>query len=69
MRPAERPAPAPPPAIPTIPDEPPASLSGKVKPGHLARLAVVYVRQSTAQQVLNNRESAARQYALDRRAV
>src|SRR6516225_3100059 len=45
------------------------SLSAKVKPHHLARKALVYVRQSTVQQVLNNRESTARQYALDRRAV
>jgi DNA invertase Pin-like site-specific DNA recombinase len=35
----------------------------------LARLAIVYVRQSTAQQVLHNRESTQRQYALDRRAM
>jgi DNA invertase Pin-like site-specific DNA recombinase len=47
----------------------PVSLSAKVKPGHLCRKAIVYVRQSTAQQVLNNQESTARQYALDRRAV
>jgi DNA invertase Pin-like site-specific DNA recombinase len=47
----------------------PSSLSAKVKPGHLARKALVYIRQSTAQQVLNHRESTARQYALDRRAV
>jgi DNA invertase Pin-like site-specific DNA recombinase len=50
-------------------DDPPWSMSAKVKPGHLSRKAIVYVRQSTAQQVLNHRESAARQYALDRRAV
>lgn len=50
-------------------DELPASCSAKVKPGHRARKAVVYVRQSTVQQVLNNQESTARQYALDRRAV
>jgi DNA invertase Pin-like site-specific DNA recombinase len=43
--------------------------SSKVRPNHLSRKALVYVRQSTAQQVLNNRESTARQYALDRRAV
>jgi DNA invertase Pin-like site-specific DNA recombinase len=43
--------------------------SAKVKPHHLTRKALVYIRQSTAQQVLNNRESTARQYALDRRAV
>jgi DNA invertase Pin-like site-specific DNA recombinase len=47
----------------------PSSLSAKVKPGHLARKALVYIRQSTAQQILNNRESTARQYALDRRAL
>jgi DNA invertase Pin-like site-specific DNA recombinase len=41
----------------------------KVKPGHLARTAMVYVRQSTVQQVLHHRESTARQYALDRRAI
>jgi DNA invertase Pin-like site-specific DNA recombinase len=47
----------------------PVSCSVKVKPGHLARKALVYIRQSTTQQVLNNRESTARQYALDQRAV
>jgi DNA invertase Pin-like site-specific DNA recombinase len=50
-------------------EEPPVSLSSKVKPVHLCRKAIVYVRQSTAQQVLNNQESTARQYALDRRAI
>jgi DNA invertase Pin-like site-specific DNA recombinase len=50
-------------------EELPVSLSAKVKPGHVARKAIVYVRQSTAQQVLNHQESTARQYALDRRAV
>src|SRR6478672_6959815 len=73
MSPAEFPTPVSPrrPAATTasLPDEPPFSLSAKVKPGHLARQAIVYVRQSTAQQVLNNRESTARQYALDQRAV
>ncbi len=34
-----------------------------------ARLAIVYVRQSTQQQVLEHRESTARQYALADRAV
>jgi hypothetical protein len=47
----------------------PSSLSTKVKPAHIARKAIVYIRQSTAQQVLNNRESTARQYALDQRAL
>jgi len=37
--------------------------------GHLQRLAIVYVRQSTQQQVLEHRESTARQYALADRAV
>ena len=50
-------------------EEPPLSFSTKVKAGHLSRKAIVYVRQSTTQQVLNHRESTARQYALDRRAV
>jgi DNA invertase Pin-like site-specific DNA recombinase len=36
---------------------------------HLQRLACLYVRQSTLQQVLENRESTARQYALRERAV
>ncbi len=38
------------------------SENAKVKPG-LQRIAVVYVRQSSASQVENNRESTARQYA------
>jgi Resolvase, N terminal domain len=37
--------------------------SSKIQPAHLDRLAVVYVRQSTPKQVLENRESTARQYA------
>jgi len=36
---------------------------------HLQRLACLYIRQSTLQQVLENRESTARQYALQQRAV
>ena len=36
---------------------------------HLQRLACLYVRQSTLPQVLENRESTARQYALQQRAV
>src|SRR5262245_47490949 len=43
-------------------------LSPKVKPFHLARRAIVYVRQSTPQQVAEHKESAARQYALADRA-
>src|SRR6516225_5373497 len=40
----------------------------KIRPDHLRRQAVVYVRQSTLQQVRGNRESSARQYALADRA-
>ncbi|HVK15534.1 MAG TPA: recombinase family protein [Fimbriiglobus sp.] len=43
--------------------------SPKLRPWHLDRLAIVYVRQSTPQQVLDHRESTARQYALADRAV
>jgi DNA invertase Pin-like site-specific DNA recombinase len=41
----------------------------KVQDWHLRRKALVYVRQSSPQQVLDHRESAARQYALVQRAV
>ncbi len=43
--------------------------SEKITDEHLTRLAIVYVRQSTPQQVLEHRESTARQYALADRAV
>jgi len=43
--------------------------SSKVQPHHRERLAVVYVRQSTAQQVLEHRESTALQYRLRDRAI
>jgi DNA invertase Pin-like site-specific DNA recombinase len=38
--------------------------AAKVQPDHLDRLAIVYIRQSTPQQVLEHRESTERQYAL-----
>jgi DNA invertase Pin-like site-specific DNA recombinase len=38
--------------------------TSKIRDLHLNRLAMVYVRQSTPQQVLENRESRERQYAL-----
>jgi DNA invertase Pin-like site-specific DNA recombinase len=41
---------------------------GKVTTEHLQRLAYLYVRQSSLHQVHDNRESAARQYELKRRA-
>jgi DNA invertase Pin-like site-specific DNA recombinase len=43
--------------------------SPKIKACHLNRSAIVYVRQSTPQQVAGNQESTARQYALVGRAV
>jgi DNA invertase Pin-like site-specific DNA recombinase len=39
-----------------------------VKPAHLARKAVVYIRQSTPHQVGSNQESLRLQYALRQRA-
>ena len=36
----------------------------KITPDHLARGAFVYVRQSTADQLANNREGRLRQYGL-----
>ena len=41
----------------------------KITPRHLARRADIYVRQSSAKQVQQNRESQANQYALVERAV
>ena len=40
----------------------------KITPEHLAREAVVYIRQSTADQVTHNLESQRRQYGLADRA-
>jgi DNA invertase Pin-like site-specific DNA recombinase len=42
---------------------------GKICDAHRRRRAVVYVRQSTLQQVERSTESAARQYALRERAI
>ena len=44
------------------------SRPSRIKPAHLERLAVVYVRQSTPNQVVKNRESQQRQYGLADRA-
>ena len=38
-------------------------ITDKVRPHHLERKALLYVRQSSAHQVLHNRESSALQYA------
>ena len=40
-----------------------------VMPDHLARTAIIYVRQSSPHQVLNNQESLRLQYALRQRAA
>jgi DNA invertase Pin-like site-specific DNA recombinase len=40
------------------------TMSEKIKPHHLDRKAVLYVRQSSAQQVMHNRESRTLQYAM-----
>jgi hypothetical protein len=39
-------------------------ISDKVRPHHLERKAILYVRQSSAHQVLHNRESSALQYGI-----
>jgi DNA invertase Pin-like site-specific DNA recombinase len=44
-------------------------IAAKVGAAHLSRIAFLYVRQSTLRQVVNNTESATRQYALRQRAV
>jgi DNA invertase Pin-like site-specific DNA recombinase len=54
---------------PANPTTRPAPFAHKIRPRHLDRLAVVYVRQSTPQQVVAHRESADLQYQLRRRAV
>jgi DNA invertase Pin-like site-specific DNA recombinase len=54
-----------PPSPPTLA----TSAPGKVRSCHLDRLAVVYVRQSTQRQVIENRESTDRQYQLVHRAI
>src|SRR5262245_28066978 len=57
--------PVPVPRGPSLPDP----VSHKIRPEHLDRLAVVYIRQSSPRQVVENRESTALQYGLARRAV
>src|ERR1700676_299345 len=39
-------------------------MSEKIRPHHLERKAILYVRQSSAHQVLHNRVSSALQYAM-----
>jgi len=40
----------------------------KITPEHLARMACVYIRQSTPDQLVHNQESQRRQYGLEARA-
>ena len=63
---------------PSRPTDPPHTRSSdpaehsrptKIRAHHLDRLAVVYVRQSTPQQVSENTESTQRRYALKQRAI
>jgi DNA invertase Pin-like site-specific DNA recombinase len=53
----------------SAPSRPWERLEGKVQPRHRDRLAVVYVRQSTAQQVHDHQESTRLQYGLADRAA
>ena len=45
------------------------SLSLKIQPHHLIRKAIIYVRQSSPNQVLTNQESLRLQYALKQKAL
>src|SRR5664279_1100022 len=53
----------------TEPAHPRTAEHPKIRPVHLERAAVVYVRQSTPGQIERNTESTDRQYALVERAV
>jgi len=44
-------------------------MTDKIRPHHLERKAMLYIRQSSAHQVLHNRESRALQYAMRDRLV
>jgi DNA invertase Pin-like site-specific DNA recombinase len=57
-----------PPADPPRPPYGRSLVSEKILPGHRDRLAVVYVRQSTARQVVDHQESTRLQYGLVERA-
>ena len=45
------------------------AMSDKIQQVHFERRATVYLRQSTLKQVVEHRESTARQYALRQRAI
>src|SRR5262249_22074894 len=61
--------PSPSPAAPTPDALPAQTRSAEIRDEHLERLAIVYIRQSSPQQVLHHRESRERQYALADHAV
>ena len=48
---------------------PQGQVQQKIRPEHLDRAAIVYVRQSSRQQVLDHSESTRLQYALAERAA
>lgn len=51
------------PAALSLPPIPRRVASSKILSSHQEKLAIVYIRQSSPQQVVENRESTARQYA------
>lgn len=61
--------PPPPACSATVPAHLMAARTAKVRDCHLDRKAIVYIRQSSPQQVLEHKESTARQYALADLAV
>jgi DNA invertase Pin-like site-specific DNA recombinase len=52
-----------------LPAQPEWAAASKIAPRHLERLAVVYVRQSTTQQLVRHQESTRLQYGLVERAL
>ena len=55
---------------PAVPLSPSGGAScAKIRAAHLEKLAIVYVRQSSPTQVLEHRESTARQYGFADQAV
>src|SRR5437762_426579 len=65
-----RPLPQPPAPLPSPAGPPPGTLASvKIRPAHLNRNAIVYIRQSTPQPILGNKESTNRQYGLEQRAT
>src|SRR5262245_194466 len=68
-----KPVPQPVPAVSSVhgtgQDSVASSYSTKIKDWHLQRKAIVYIRQSTPQQVIEHRKSSDRQYSLVHRAT